>query len=126
MAKQKRTIRHSEIVRIFAERLRGTRQARGMTQRDLANKAHVTFSYVSRLEAGGAAPGIDLLERLAGALNVNAVDLLPTPAMPESITARREQVRDQLEIVLKVAGQETLSMLSLFLGKLAESRAINR
>ena len=50
--------RRPEIVRLFAARLREVRHSRGMTQADLARRAHVTTSYVGRLESGGAAPGI--------------------------------------------------------------------
>jgi transcriptional regulator with XRE-family HTH domain len=126
MAKRKTTIKHAEIVRAFAERLRGIRQASGLTQRDLASKANVTFSYVSRLEAGGAAPGIDLLERLARALNVSVVDLLPAPPQPENTETHREQVKQLFDAVLMKSGNETLSMLKQVLVRLAESTAISR
>jgi DNA-binding XRE family transcriptional regulator len=74
MARRKKRIEHSNIVRFFAERLRDARVARGMTQRDLALRAHVAQTYISRLEAAGAAPGIDLLERLARALKASPMD----------------------------------------------------
>ncbi|HYH66460.1 MAG TPA: helix-turn-helix transcriptional regulator [Urbifossiella sp.] len=122
----KRSVRQADIVRAFAERLRGTRQARGMTQRDLATKAHVTFSYVSRLEAGGAAPGIDLLERLAEALGVGVAELLPPAGSPATAEAGRERVRALFEAVLPRAGQETLSMLEVLLARVAESPAASR
>ena len=67
MAKRRR-IRHAEIVELFAARLREVRHSRGMTQAELARQAHVTVSYIGRLESAGAAPGIDLVERLAKAL----------------------------------------------------------
>ena len=41
-----------------------------MTQRDLADKANVTFTYISRLEAGASAPGIDTVDQIAKALQV--------------------------------------------------------
>ena len=121
-----RRVRQAEIVRIFAERLRGLRSARGLTQRDLADKAGVTLTYVSRLEAAGAAPGIDLLERLAGALGVNVVDLLPTPSLPEAGAISRRQLRTLWDSVLTKAGAETLSMLKQLLERLAESPSTTR
>ncbi len=126
MPSKKPTIRQADIVRAFAERLRGTRQARSMTQRDLATKADVTFSYISRLEAGGAAPGIDLLERLAKALGVGITELLPMPAMPATAAMRRDQVKGLFEVVLPKAGQETLAMLEVLLARLAESPTVSR
>jgi transcriptional regulator with XRE-family HTH domain len=121
----RRRIRQAEIVTHFAQRLRALRLARGMTQRDLARSAHITFSYVSRLEAGGASPGIDLLERLAQALGVHVVELLPTPAMPEADTYR-DQVRELFDTILERAGRDTLSMLRLLLERMAESASVNQ
>jgi transcriptional regulator with XRE-family HTH domain len=125
MPSGKKTVRQAGIVQAFAERLRGTRQARGMTQRDLADKSHVTVTYISRLEAGSSAPGIDTLDQLARALQVSVVDLLPmTPA--ERPEAQRERVRGLFETVVGRAGPETLTMLETFLARLAESKAAAR
>ena len=67
MARQKKQIDHDEIVRRFGTRLREVRASRGMTQSDLADRANVSEAYVGRLERGRAAPGIDLVEKLARA-----------------------------------------------------------
>jgi transcriptional regulator with XRE-family HTH domain len=122
----KRSIRHADIVRHFAERLRALRRSRGMTQRDLAGRANVTVSYVSTLEAGAAAPGIDLLERLARALQADVTDLLPSPTGPETPQALRQQVERVFESVLAKAGPDSLSMLRSLLERLAESPATSR
>jgi transcriptional regulator with XRE-family HTH domain len=131
MARRKKRIEHSNIVRFFAERLRDARVARGMTQRDLALRAHVAQTYISRLEAAGAAPGIDLLERLARALKASPMDLLPTPgalaeAAPESAAGHRNQVKNKFDVLLERAGKETLLLLDLLLRRLIESPSINR
>src|SRR5262249_15386250 len=44
MPARKRHIRHAEIVRLFAARLRELRHSRGLTQAELASQAHVTVS----------------------------------------------------------------------------------
>jgi transcriptional regulator with XRE-family HTH domain len=56
MAKRKTRVRQAEIVGLFASRLRELRHSRGLTQAELARQAHVTVSYIWRLESGGAAP----------------------------------------------------------------------
>ncbi len=67
--KRKRTrIAHAEVVRL----------SRGVNQAELARQAQVSVAYVGRLEGGGAAPGIDLVDRLARALGVRMSDLLPS------------------------------------------------
>jgi transcriptional regulator with XRE-family HTH domain len=126
MSGRKRGTRQADIVRVFAERLRSVRTSRGMTQRELAEGAHVTLSYVSRLEAGGAAPGIDLLERLAQALRVALTELLPVSSLPDTVEAFRRVVKQRFNAVVEKSGQETLSMLDLFLSRLAESPAALR
>ena len=64
------------IVRRFAANLRAKRHELGMTQAELSRKAKIALSYVGRLEAGTSSPGIDLLDRLAGALGVRPEELL--------------------------------------------------
>ena len=125
MPTRKTRIRHDRIVQGFAERLRGVRQARGMTQRDLAHHAHVTVSHLSKLEAGGAAPGIDLVQRLAEAMRSGRYRTSSGPGAG-NLESSRQQVKDLFEAVLAKSGQETLTMVNLFLTRLLESRSINR
>ncbi len=123
MPTRKPTVRQAAIVQAFAERLKALRAARNMTQRELATKAQVTFSYISRLEAGGAAPGIDLLQKLAQALDANVADLLPGP---EASEVSRDDVKELFDALLPKAGPETLSMLAMILARLAEAPATRR
>jgi ribosome-binding protein aMBF1 (putative translation factor) len=53
--------------------VRQMREARGWTQGQLADAAHMTQSAVARFEAGGTVPTIPVLERLAHALDVELV-----------------------------------------------------
>jgi transcriptional regulator with XRE-family HTH domain len=121
MAKRKRRIEHAEIVRLFAARLRELRHSRGLTQAELARQAHVTTSYIGRLEAGGAAPGIDLLDRLAKALGTTGQDLLPTTPSPDTLAVLREQAQRLFSSLLQAADRETLLMLNPLLARLDES-----
>lgn len=123
MPSKKRSLKHASIVQAFAERLKAVRTARGLTQRELADRAHITFSYVSRLEAGGAAPGIDLLQRLAEALGAKVAELLPASDGP---AADREQLRQRFAVLVSKAGPETLGMLEAFLDRLADSPTVTR
>lgn len=120
MPSRKRQIKRPDIVRVFAERLRTFRSSTGLTQKDLATRAHITVSYVSTLEAGSVSPGIDLLERLAHALGVNVVDLLPG-VVGSQVIELREDLRKRFDTVLATAGFETLSMMKTMLECLASS-----
>jgi transcriptional regulator with XRE-family HTH domain len=61
---------------IFARNLRTTRQARGLSQEALALKADVDRTYISALERGVYSATIDMIEKLASVLEVDAANLL--------------------------------------------------
>jgi transcriptional regulator with XRE-family HTH domain len=122
MAKRrKRRIEQDEVVRLFAARLREVRTSRGMTQAELSRRAQVNPSYVWRLESGGAAPGIDLVARLARALGTTTHDLMPELAPPDPEAVLRQRARELFETLLAAADRETLLMLNPLLARLADS-----
>ncbi len=97
-----------------------------MTQAQLAEKALVTQAYVWRLENAGAAPGVDLVERLAKALGATVTDLLETGADPEVMTVLRDQTMKLIVGILKVADRDALLMLNPLLARLSESFSKSR
>jgi transcriptional regulator with XRE-family HTH domain len=121
MGKRKIRIQHDEIVQLFAARLKELRRSAGLTQAELARKAQVTTSYVGRLEGGGAAPGIDLVGRLAKALGVTTHDLLPAGPPSDTLEFLRQQARRLFDTLLQIADRETLLMLNPLLARLTES-----
>jgi transcriptional regulator with XRE-family HTH domain len=54
----------------IGERLRTARRARGMSQRRLS-AAGVTFAYICRIERGARVPSLEVIRRLALALDVS-------------------------------------------------------
>ena len=126
MAKRKSRVSQAEIVQLFGERLRELRRSRGLTQAELARAAHVTVSYIWRLESGGAAPGIDLVARLAIALGSTLTDLLPTTASPDTLAILREQARRLFDGLLHSADRETFLMLNPLLARLTEAPSRSR
>ena len=61
--------------------MRELREARGLTQAQLAERAQVALSYVTTIEAGQpGAPPRQILQRLARALDVTAKKLLEPDA----------------------------------------------
>jgi len=55
---------------ILARNLRMLRQAKGLSQEELADRADVTANYISSLEREEYAASVDVIERLAEALGV--------------------------------------------------------
>jgi len=121
MGNKKARIEHEEVVERFARRLKELRTERGMTQVELAGRAEVTPTYLSKLEGAGAASGIDLVGKLATALGVPVADLLPDDSSPDPMTVSRDQARKLFENLLKTADAQTFALLNPFLALLAES-----
>lgn len=59
---------------IVARNLRRFRQARGLSQEELAHRAEVNRNYVGMLESEQNSATIDMLDKLAEALGVYAGD----------------------------------------------------
>lgn len=60
----------------FGRNLSAERNRNGYTQRDLADKASITYQQVSNIERGKAAPMITTAVRLADALDVSVGTLV--------------------------------------------------
>ncbi|GLS30797.1 Helix-turn-helix [Mesorhizobium albiziae] len=65
-----------EIREVFAQNLRAARQAKGMSQEELAHRADIDRTYISSLERSVYNASIDVVERLAMALGTEAAELL--------------------------------------------------
>jgi transcriptional regulator with XRE-family HTH domain len=63
---------------IFARNLKARRLERGLSQEELAQEAGLDRSYVSLLENERYSVSLDTLEKLAGVLKVEPVELLRT------------------------------------------------
>jgi transcriptional regulator with XRE-family HTH domain len=75
-----------DIREILAINLRKLRQAR-----ELAYRAEIDRTYISALERSVYAAGIDVVDRLARALGVEAADLLTRPTAPGGKRSARGQ-----------------------------------
>jgi transcriptional regulator with XRE-family HTH domain len=126
MPSKKRRIEHARIVKLFAARLRELRIGAGLTQTELAELASLAPNYVGRLEAAGAAPGIDTLEQLASALAITPHDLLPLSAPPDTLAALRARGEALFDEFAKKADREAWQMLVPLLAKLVEGPAGSR
>jgi transcriptional regulator with XRE-family HTH domain len=68
-----------DLREVLALNLRRLRHERGLSQDDLAYEAGVSRSYLSQLEKGAFYASLKIVQRLATALNVSAVQLLAAP-----------------------------------------------
>ena len=69
-----------DLREVFATNLRRWRNARGLSQDDLAYEAGVSRSYLSQLEKGSFYASLKVIGRLAVALEVEPAELLRMPS----------------------------------------------
>lgn len=65
-----------EIRETFARNLKKYRNAKGLSQEELAHQADLDRTYISSLERCVYAASIDVLGRIAGVLEIKPSDLL--------------------------------------------------
>ncbi len=68
-----------DIREVLALNSRKLRRARGLSQEELAHRAKIDRTYISSLERSIYAASIDVVDRLARVLGVEAADLLRRP-----------------------------------------------
>ena len=68
------------IREVFARNLRKARNAKGLSQEALAHEAEVDRTYISALERGRYSATIDMVDKLAMVLDIEASALLELPA----------------------------------------------
>lgn len=67
--------------RNFQERLRAAREAKGLTQADVANRLGVTRPSYTAIETGKASPSLTTIYKVAKALKIDAAELLGAAAV---------------------------------------------
>ncbi len=72
----------------FAAEIKRRRARLGITQAQLAERVGVRLPTIGRLEIGNRRPSIDLLERLAEALQCRVRDLLPEESAKRTASRR--------------------------------------
>jgi len=98
----------------LAERVRLLREARGITQGEMAARMHTTQSAIARLESGGTHPTLSTLERVSEALGAELVVEFKDAVRPRQVrslasvatrvlrvTARRRSVTRRAKTVVK-------------------------
>lgn len=65
-----------ELARLIGTRVRELREARGLTQGDVEKLTGIERSNLSRIENGVHCQSLEIIHRLAGALEVRAQDIV--------------------------------------------------
>jgi len=95
----------------FGKRLARLRAEKAMTQRDLASKAGISWSQISRYESDLAQPRLKVLMKLAEALDVHKDDLKPpdkkeiTLSLSDEMISKIEEFAETKKIAFDQAVQ---------------------
>jgi transcriptional regulator with XRE-family HTH domain len=84
-----------DIRKVFARNLRRYRRKPGLSQEELAHRAEIDRTYISSLERCLYAASIDVVDRLATALELQAADLLLRPSTSWARKARNALVDER-------------------------------
>jgi transcriptional regulator with XRE-family HTH domain len=111
-----RGIAKSNIRDILASNIKENRKKCGFSQEKLAEKAGISTPFVAMIEVSRKFPTPDVLDRIAGALNIKTYQLFAVPASPEEAMEqlRRDIVR---EIKQTVGESVTEAIEKAFSGK---------
>jgi transcriptional regulator with XRE-family HTH domain len=93
----------------FAKNLRDNRRKCGLTQAQLAEKAEVSTHYIALIELARNIPKVEVIERLALALNVEIYELFLVPLSPAAEMKKIQQaIIADLKDIVKESMEEVL------------------
>ena len=95
---------------IFVQNLRKYRQRSGLTQAQLAEKVNVSTHHIGMIELSRNNPTLELVERIAKALNINTYELFMDPSSRNvELEQLRHDIRDDMRQLLEEALEKALS-----------------
>lgn len=84
-------VERARVLRAFAEKLRATRERRGLSQETLARLADIHRTHIGAMESGRREPRLTMLLILADVLDADLLDGLPVPRERRPATHRKGQ-----------------------------------
>lgn len=109
------------MAQTFKDRIRETRERKGLSQNDLAEKAGMQASAISHFESGRRAPSFDNLRKLADALDVS-IDFLLGRTDDAAAAGPRAQKLFRDFAKLSAADQDNIASFANVLAKKNEKR----
>ena len=110
----------------FGARLRVLRKQAGFSQRELASKIGVNFSYLSKIESGAMPPPSEkVVLQLADALNADKDELLTLAGKIPADIAQILKDRETLQLLRSRGNQKKVRVSDKISGKIREAMTIN-
>ncbi|GAA6205657.1 helix-turn-helix domain-containing protein [Thalassotalea sp. SU-HH00458] len=93
----------------LGEKIKQLRQDAGLTQPELAEKAHIEQSYLSKLENEKGSPSFDVISKIAGAFEIDVFTLIDSLSM----SYLQENLQHLPEIAVKIESQRAAKKLKM-------------
>jgi transcriptional regulator with XRE-family HTH domain len=89
---------------ILAGNLKENRQKGGFSQAKLAEIAGISTQYIAMIELSRQFPTLEVLERIAAALGIEAHEIFTVPPSPENVMERLRQdiIREIREVIVEI------------------------
>ena len=100
----------ARLQEIFADNLKKKRHKSGLTQAQLAEKTGVSTHHIAMIEIARNYPTMELVERIAGVLDIEFFELFISPLSPhEELDRLYKTVAENIEQVVSIAIEKTLA-----------------
>ncbi len=66
----------SDVLKLFAKKIKTIREARKLTQEELAYLCHIDRTYIGRIERLERNPSLEILQKIADGLELSLCELL--------------------------------------------------
>jgi transcriptional regulator with XRE-family HTH domain len=94
---------------IFVQNLRKHRRKSGLTQAQLAEKVNVSTHHIGMIELSRNNPTLELVERIAKALNIKTYELFIDPfSLNEEFERLRLEIKEDMRQLLKETLEKAL------------------
>jgi transcriptional regulator with XRE-family HTH domain len=89
----------TDLRRVLASNMRRQRKKLGLSQGGLAEKAETATNYIGMIETGKKFPSIDMIEKIAEALQIDTLELFSVQPIPvdETLKNLKKEILAEVE-----------------------------
>jgi transcriptional regulator with XRE-family HTH domain len=115
-----------EIIMRIQDKIKTNRKNKGLSQKQLAEMVGINTSHLSRLENGRYQPSVEVLKKLADALQVSTDYLLSaTDDEAEEIRIQDQSFADKIRLLDSLDGKEKETVINVIDAMLTKKKMLN-
>ena len=106
----------------IGEQIKTVREAKGLSQKQVALSINMDPSQYSKIEKGKTDPSISTLEKVADALNVSLPELFQSQEIFKDINSADKTIMEKLQLIEQLDDQEKTSLFNIIDSLFAKKR----